>query len=86
MNDDRPYAVQMTIADCDLMVKEFDEVHGGVSSRDSVERVPDFRALERPDGDASTIFTDARYANGSILRFGSAGEALLAVKVHRAAG
>jgi hypothetical protein len=86
MNDDRAYTVTMTIADCDVMVREFDEVHAGASRLDSGERAGDFLALERPGGDASTIFTDARYANGSILRFGSAGEALLALKVHRAAG
>ena len=84
--DLQPHPIALSIADCELLWREAKDVHPSTSPHPATVRAQQYRALERPGGDAESVFTDAVYAAGVFYTFDRRLEALIVRNVHRAAG
>ena len=84
--DLQPHPIALSIADCELLWQEAEDVHPSTSRRSGKVRAQQYCAMERLDGDAEGIFIDAVYASGVFYTFERRLDALVVRNVHRAAG
>lgn len=84
--DSQVHPVALSVADCELLWREAEDVHPSNTRPSGAVRAQWYRAVERPDGDAEGIFTTAVYAGGVIYTFEHRLDALVLRNVHRAAG